>query len=157
MSHEHNCWYGRKWRFYLIIQCSTEVVVFKVAYPDVKLFMVCLNTTHLGQNTHRRLAKTLFLQKLRCSPSSRLLLWLHPPLMKQVKRLLLRIFIIPSSIYFILFEPTNFITILFSSVTEETNKSLILNTEVVCKTLADLLRQFGLTMGANIVKKIISV
>lgn len=45
----------------------------------------------------------------------------------------------------------------FSLVTEETNKSLILNTEVVCKTLADLLRQFGLTMGANIVKKIISV
>lgn len=45
----------------------------------------------------------------------------------------------------------------FSSVTEETNRSLILNTEIVCKTLADLLRQFGLTMGANIIKKLISV
>ncbi|XP_018568282.1 cyclin-dependent kinase 12 isoform X3 [Anoplophora glabripennis] len=36
---------------------------------------------------------------------------------------------------------------------EENNQGVSLNTEIVCKTLSDLLRQFGLTMGANIMKK----
>ncbi|KAJ8930768.1 hypothetical protein NQ314_016402 [Rhamnusium bicolor] len=36
---------------------------------------------------------------------------------------------------------------------EENKQGVSLNTEIVCKTLADLLRQFGLTMGANIMKR----
>nr|XP_023030288.1 cyclin-dependent kinase 12-like isoform X2 [Leptinotarsa decemlineata] len=39
------------------------------------------------------------------------------------------------------------------SFEDEHNQGVSLNTEIVCKTLSDLLRQFGLTMGANIMKR----
>ncbi|XP_057664897.1 cyclin-dependent kinase 12 isoform X1 [Diorhabda carinulata] len=37
---------------------------------------------------------------------------------------------------------------------DESSKNLTLNTEIVCRTVSDLFKQFGLTKGANVMKKI---